>query len=91
MTKPEKPRFSLNALTGDGAIQTLRSCDAEDIKRLVVAVLQAGAALTLGGTRDGSSISLAIIDKGQVTKAYAADLAELEALIETIELQAQTL
>lgn len=86
-----KSRFSLSAQTEKSTTFTLEAVDPEDLKATVVAVLKTGAAITLSFTKDKSSLSLSIIDNGQVQRAYAADIAELEVLMESIQLQASVL
>lgn len=86
-----KARFSLSGQTEKSATFTLEEIDAEDLKKAVLATLKVGAAITLSLSRDKSTVCLSIIDNGKVEKAYAANVAELEVLLETIQLQAELL
>lgn len=74
---------------GNGAIASLSDVEPEAFKQLLLACVKAGVAVTIGSTRDGSTVTVALLDGGQVHKAYASDAAELETIIETICLQAE--
>lgn len=88
MKEQGKSRFSITASTGAGATESLKDVEAEVIKQTIAACVKAGVAVTFGRTRDGSCLTLALLDGGQVHKAYAGDAAEFEAILETVQIQA---
>lgn len=60
---------------------TWEDAEAESLWRTIVAVTDAGDAVTLGRTRDGGAVSLVILSGDDRIREYAHGAEEIEALL----------
>lgn len=64
--------------------RALAECSPALLQSTIVSVLESGDAITLGTTRDGGAVSIALYSDGVVEKLYGASLEELTMLLEDV-------
>jgi len=83
-----KSRFSLSGTTGSTITEVFSQVDPSLLVETLDAMVESGVGITFAPTRDKSALSVTIMDNGEKERAFCANAAELEALLETLKIQA---
>lgn len=93
MAKPGNNRNGKYGRVGSAkpssSVATWEDAEPDDLWKTIIAVTNAGDALTLAKTRDGGAVALTVLDGDDRLKYYATGEAEIKTLLAEIRASAE--